>query len=470
MVLRAIPGGRRVQLRQRVRRPMTQRALALGIATVLALLATSCQWAQYMGDAALNGAVKGGSGFTTANIGSTTQTFTIPTGGPTDQVSSPVVADGKVFAVDYDGQLVAANDGTGTGCSGTPVVCQPLWESPAGLFGTDPESPPDVANGVVYVTTSDGGPGELEAFDENGVTNCSGVPTVCQPLWTASAVSLGGPNVVDGKVFVDTVNNGLEVFDASGVTNCSGSPKVCQPLWTGPSRGFSEPSVAAGRVYVVDFLYDVVAAYDENGVSNCSGTPSVCQPLFTVPLPHSTSPPKGSVDVSAGIGYVLAGATPGNVLVAFDATGTQGCASAPVVCQPLWESSELDPATISTPAVGNGTVYVTGTDAIAYAFDANGQTDCSGTPVTCAPEVAFEAPHNTSYQYVSPTVAGGVLFIGGDAYDATGSVGCSPGTILVCTPLWSIPNGRVSSTAVSNGTAYVGGSDGMVHAYSVLSS
>jgi hypothetical protein len=434
----------------------------------LALLASSCQWAQFMGGPALNGAVKGGSGFTTANIGSTTQTFEVPTGGPTDQVTSPVVADSKVFAVDFGNQLVAANNGSGTGCSGTPVVCDPLWT--ADLSGTTVDSPPDVSGGVVYVASSGSTTGQLAAYDENGVTNCGGTPTVCQPLWTAPLVSLGGPNVVDGKVFVGTVLQGLQVFDASGATNCSGSPKVCQPLWTGSSNTFSEPAVANGKVYVVDRATSAVAAYDENGASNCSGAPTICQPLFTVPIPQGTSPAEGSVDVSAGVGYVLGNGPPGGVLVAFDAAGAQGCAGSPVVCQPLWESPAVD-STISTPAVANGLVYTAGTGGIAFGFDAKGQTNCSGSPVICDAELAFEAPYGTSYQYVSPTVAGGILFIGGDAYDAKGSVGCTQETgIVVCAPLWSVPNGRVTSTAVSNGTAYVGGGDGMVHAYAAASS
>ena len=44
-------------------------------------------------------------------------------------------------------------------------------------------SPPAVANGVVYVGSEDH---KLYAFAANGVTNCSGTPNKCTPLWTAT--------------------------------------------------------------------------------------------------------------------------------------------------------------------------------------------------------------------------------------------------------------------------------------------
>ena len=37
--------------------------------------------------------------------------------------------------------------------------------------------------GVVYDESNDA---KLFAFDANGVTDCSGTPTTCSPLWTAA--------------------------------------------------------------------------------------------------------------------------------------------------------------------------------------------------------------------------------------------------------------------------------------------
>ncbi len=42
------------------------------------------------------------------------------------------------------------------------------------------------------------------AFDTNGKIDCSGTPTVCNPLWTgvASGVLTGSPAIANGKVYV----------------------------------------------------------------------------------------------------------------------------------------------------------------------------------------------------------------------------------------------------------------------------
>ena len=66
-----------------------------------------------------------------------------------------------------------------------------------------------MANGVVYIASA--GPAShdlpaLYAFDANGVTNCSGTPKVCQPLWTAPLstgdITSRSPIVANGVVYV----------------------------------------------------------------------------------------------------------------------------------------------------------------------------------------------------------------------------------------------------------------------------
>jgi outer membrane protein assembly factor BamB len=44
----------------------------------------------------------------------------------------------------------------------------------------------------------------------------------------------------------------LYAFDAGGVTNCSGTPKVCTPLWSATTGSAieSSPSILNGVVYV----------------------------------------------------------------------------------------------------------------------------------------------------------------------------------------------------------------------------
>jgi hypothetical protein len=107
-------------------------------------------------------------------------------------------------------------------------------------------------------------PGRLNAFDAAGVTNCSGAPKTCQPLWTSGLLgtfSLSPVSVANGVVYVD-ITAGLfsfqgEVFafDASApAAHCSGVPKVCSALSgmtaaAGDGLG-SAPSIANGFVYV----------------------------------------------------------------------------------------------------------------------------------------------------------------------------------------------------------------------------
>jgi hypothetical protein len=436
---------------------------------VVALLATACDWTQFMGGPTLNGSVTGSTKITPANVGTLTERFRLATGATgasADELSSPVVSNGRIYVVDGQHQrlVVGSTDGV-TGCAGTPVVCQPLWT--AALPYDAGWTVPTVADGVVYVTTADSsGPGgELDAFDANGVTNCGGTPTVCQPLWTAFAYSIAPPNVVDGKVFVAGVNPGLEVFDASATTGCAGVPKVCQPLWTAPGASFAAPSVADGKVYVVDKSGHVVDVYDEDGVTGCSGTPLVCTPVFTVPLPGSSV---SAVDVSSGIGYV--GASDGGPaeLLAFDATGSQGCTGAPLVCQPLWTAALPGGVGFSTPAVSGGRVYAAGA-AYVLAFDAAGQQGCSGSPLVCQPLVSFSAPPGDGYLGISPTV-GHVLLVGGQAYDPAGSTGCQPsGGTTTCAPLWSVASGSIATTAEANNLVVVSGMDGAVHVYGLPS-
>ena len=104
-----------------------------------------------------------------------------------------------------------------------------LW-SASGLF----TSSPAVSNGAVYVGTNDN---FIDAFDANGVTNCSGTPTVCSPLWTAltgpnGAVS-ASPAVANGIVYAGGDTGELYAFDADGVTNCSGPASDLQPPMNG---------------------------------------------------------------------------------------------------------------------------------------------------------------------------------------------------------------------------------------------
>jgi outer membrane protein assembly factor BamB len=180
--------------------------------------------------------------------------------GTLGSMSSPAVSTGVVYAESSDGKLFAFDASGATNCSGTPKACSPLWT--AALSGTPQfNSSPAVANGVVYAPSS-----TLQAFDANGSTNCSGTPKVCTPLWSYNVtVYAASPSVANGLVYIGSASNaspqvfGVEAFDASGHTNCSGTPTVCNPLWTGDSTGVmtGSPAIANGKVYDADSSFNL---------------------------------------------------------------------------------------------------------------------------------------------------------------------------------------------------------------------
>ena len=354
-------------------------------------------------------------------------------------------------------------DGT-TGCGGTPITCTPLWT--ASLAGSNIDNADftlAVSNGVVYVN---GGLG-LEAFDAAGQKNCSGSPALCQPLWQASVADANAiPTVSNGTVFV-TSNGDVEAFDANDNTNCSGSPKVCSPIWTSAiSAPTSAVTVSGGMAYVVSVgvggTDNTVVALDANGTTGCSGAPKVCTPLWQYQL---TDPTAGYVTVQGTTLYagtfMAVSSKPKLVVVgsveAFDAKGVSGCTETPTVCSPLWTS----PNTFFSgpPVVGDGFAFSRSAPESFAAFDANGQTNCSGTPVVCNP---VWTPSIGPIGYATPLAIGGsVLYAAGGennlyAFDATGKAGCAAS---VCSPLWSTNNtvgGGVglNSAVVANGTLY----------------
>jgi outer membrane protein assembly factor BamB len=391
---------------------------------------------------------------TLSNVSTLSMQFYGLTGDKND--SSPVVSNGVMYIGSDDHKLYAFDASGKTNCTtGVPAACAPLWTALTGgyVFAT-----PVVDSGVVYVGSTDG---ELYAFDAAGNTNCSGTPKTCAPLWTASVGgSIGAsPIVVNGVAYVDG-DGFISAFDSSGTTNCSGTPKTCAPLWTARmGGGLSSPAVANGVLYVGSFN-DYLYAFDATGTTNCSGTPKTCAPLWTAKTNKSiylSSP-------SVGNGEVYVGSTDGT-LYAFDATGQTNCSGTPKTCSPLWTAATG--ATInSSPALAYGNVYIGSGNSLSV-YDATGTTNCSGTPKTCAP--LWTA--TTGGPISSPSVADGVVFAASFdhnlyAYDAAGSVNCS-GTPTTCTPLWTASTGSpyLGSPTVVNGMVYIGSGDHNVYAY-----
>jgi hypothetical protein len=173
--------------------------------------------------------------------------------------ASPVVAvaNGIVYVrTTQSGTYVFDAAGTRNCTTGTTAkTCAPLWTAATpGLYG----GALAVANGVLYALAGV----TLYAYDASAAADCPGTGAVrtCSrsPLWT-SAASVHSPDgasltVANGVVYVTSYDGGIDAFDAAGSLNCSvvGTAKMCTPLWdhvTGISAGGS-PVMVNGVLFV----------------------------------------------------------------------------------------------------------------------------------------------------------------------------------------------------------------------------
>jgi outer membrane protein assembly factor BamB len=298
-----------------------------------------------------------------------------------------------------------------------------------------------VSGGVVYVTGVTASANMLFAFDASGTQGCSGAPTVCAPLWTATfgppspdtdqSLESRSPAVAGGRVYVSGADHTVYAFDAAGQQNCGGVPKQCSALWTAVvpltgAGGLSAPAVAGGVLYVTGaagpggVAMGGLFAFDAAGTKSCSGAPKQCSPIWTSnPTAAATRQPPA---IWNGFVYIVAHAPSGehNQLRAFDATGTQGCTGTPKTCQPIWTSTtEL---LTGAPTAANGVIYVVGTSGLLcpdlctttrhlYAFDASGVQGCAGTPKKCGPLLDW-TDDQEFLTFADPVVKKGVVYVG----------------------------------------------------------
>ncbi len=419
------------------------------------LLASGCDWAQLGFASSHTGYNQFDTTITPTNVSTLVAHFSA-TDGTTGKVTPQAVVNGVLYVSNASGLEAYSASGT-TGCSGSPSTCAPLRSYATGALGGNLgvlNSNIAVVNGVVYASTSGG----LEAFDAAGQSNCSGTPIVCQPLWT-SAGTFGSPTVSNGTVFM-TTTTGVEAFDANGNTDCSGNPKVCSPVWT-TSIGDTGTAVAVsgGIAYAVYFSQvngSGAIALDASGTRNCGGTPKVCNPLWYYKTAYNPSTWNGgdlgypiilgsTLYVGTG-GLVFPAQVQGN-LEAFDANGVTNCSGAPNLdCSPVW-SSPNGTTGWSPRIAGAGTVFQPPPvpDAQFAAFAANGSNSTS--------------PWFSSIDATPVAVGGSTLYASNGtnvyAFDAGGSAGCS-GSPKICSPLWSAPG---TDAIIANGTLYVGATD-----------
>jgi hypothetical protein len=329
--------------------------------------------------------------------------------------TSAAVADGMLIAPNLAGGIAAYDAAGTTGCSGAPKICTPLWTGDVGAdVGVVNLA---VANDLVYVetTTSQEPPGPgIAVFDPHGVNGCSGSPVVCEPLWTAHVTvnGYGGISVGSGVVALKS-NTGLYAFDAAGTSGCTGTPKVCSPLWRADIPGgpaYDLPVIANGTVLVTSSGLGNTYGFDAAGTHNCTGSPKTCTPTLRFK----------QAKLSPAVGGTTLFSLRGRQVAAYDVTGTTNCNGTSLrTCTPLWKSTvhtgQCDPPgpcdQFSSLVVANNVVYQGYTDAGGgggdiSAYDATGTRNCSSG--ICQPIGRWTTGGNGSEP---PVVANGTVYV-----------------------------------------------------------
>jgi outer membrane protein assembly factor BamB len=386
--------------------------------------------------------------------------------GASASTSSPVVALGNVYIGSMDGTVYAFDASVAQNCTfGSPTTCGYKF-AVTPIPGDPVLTSPVIYNSTLFVTVGD----QLFAYDANGLTNCSGTPDICTPLWETKSnggTNISTPVVSNGRVyFHDSL--GLYAYDASGVANCSGTPTTCSPLWQGSFGSMSiEPPVAYNNSILTE-SHGNILAYDASGITGCSGTVVICNPLWSA----STISSQFGLFVSGSNVYAV-----GSDIYGFDAAGIKNCSGTPVVCQPIWtgEVTLSGGQLYSGVTVSNNILYVEGPGEL-LAFDTTGSNNCTGSTPVCLPLWSGTTGTDTYINSTNsaPVVANGIVFIGNSdqklyLFDATGSTNCSVSTLNlnICKPLSvRTTGGSIESTpVVLNGNVYVGSDDGNLYAF-----
>jgi outer membrane protein assembly factor BamB/serine/threonine protein kinase len=318
--------------------------------------------------------------------------------------SSPLVANGVVYVASTDNNLFAFDAATGV----------KLWQASTGNYsnpGSFIFSSPSILNGVLYIGSNDH---RVYAFDV----------TARKRLWVTAPTGgpvYASPTVVNGVLYIGSTDHDVYAFNIT-----DGSLR-----WKAATGGaiYSSPAVVNNIVYIGsndNKLYALDAA-----TGHILWTGAATYHINTSPT------------VADGVVYI--GSDDGKVY-AFQSTCSQA------TCLPLWTVSTGNYVYSST-AVANGILYVGSHDKKLYAFDTN---QCAN--VECSPLWTATLGDNIES---SPTVANGVVYVGsldGKLYalDArTGSI------------LWSFPTGGsiISSPTVLDGVVYVGSTDQSLYAF-----
>jgi outer membrane protein assembly factor BamB len=373
---------------------------------VAALLLGACDWSQFRFGPDGTGFNPYESTIGRSNVSGLQRRWSEASGIPAIE-SSPIVANGVVYASTSAGRLDAFDAATGTA----------KWsfsKSAPNVFGSVVTGlwvpAPAVANGLVYDT---GGDGTLYAIDASSGTK----------LWSTTT---GFPypssvTIADGKVYVASAVRSLFVFNAT-----TGAKLWSQNPGIGGTFTTMVPTVANGVVYTTS---DTSA---NQLVARNATTGAVLWTAATTPFGVSTAAVgNGVVFVSSGV--VLDTAFNAKTGAKLWSAGTGNCCSPP-----------------TSPAVANGVVYASNDTHLVAAFSATTgaalwSTDTGGPTGGIGPS--------------APVVANGVTYVGIDG-PAVGDGKVEALNANTGVPLWSVPaNGTQVLPIIDTGVVYATSND-----------
>ena len=332
-------------------------------------------------------------------------------------------------------------------------------------------SSPIIANGLIYITSSDN---TLYAFDA----------TTGVKRWQASTGTYVGPGsfiysspvIVNNVLYIGSNDHHVYAFNAT----IGG-----KPLWVSATAGsiYSSPAVVGNTLYIGSTDHFIYAFNTSNGsllwkVATGGGIYSSPAVVNNVVYIGSDDSKLYALDASTGHvlwvgiardhidssptvvdGMVYFGDNDSHIY-AFDATGCHG----QLTCQPLWTTSTGN-YIYSSPAVapvgGREILYIGSHDKTLYAFDTNQCLNIAPN-ANCPVLWNWTAPAQTAQAFESsPTVANGVVYIGsldGNLYIYDAQSGAL---------LWHYTTGSqvISSPVVLNGMVYVGSNDNYLYAF-----
>jgi hypothetical protein len=297
-------------------------------------------WPQYGQNARHTGTNPNEHAFNTGNIANLKVVSKAHVGDNSVDKGGPVVAGGRMYIGDVNGNLSVFSSG---GCGAES--CEPLWQ--AHIDGTIDSTPALAGDLVLFAATNIH---LLYAFPAAG---CGAA--ICEPVWVGKLQdgATGSVTVSDGTAYVGDFSGHLYAFHAAGC----GHP-TCKPLWTGVGLSNEELGTSAvgnGNVYVTSFEVSDALLTGRLLVFPATG------------CGHMTCEPSWTADIGGpGTGVAVAGTTvfTGSSTLFGEGTNTdfhlmafaaRGCGMA--VCPPLRTYFTGDIGTEGAPAIAGGFVF-----------------------------------------------------------------------------------------------------------------